>query len=69
VELDSSYFVRNAPGWASLQGRDRRADGEGLATLLPRPRTDSGSTPGPSCRRPFEPSCAADGVDGPGPAG
>jgi allantoicase len=38
AELDTSYFVGNAPGWASLQGRDRRAAGEALATLLPRTR-------------------------------
>jgi allantoicase len=38
VELDTSYFVGNAPGWASLQGRDRRAAGQALATLLPRTR-------------------------------
>ena len=38
AELDTSYFVGNAPGWASLRGRDRRAAGEALATLLPRTR-------------------------------
>jgi allantoicase len=38
AELDTSYFVGNAPGWASLRGRDRRAAGEALTTLLPRTR-------------------------------
>jgi allantoicase len=38
AELDTSYFVGNAPGWASLQGRDRRTAGEAPATLLPRTR-------------------------------
>jgi allantoicase len=46
AELDTSYFVGNAPGWASLQGHDRRADGDppgtpggpAPATLLPRTR-------------------------------
>jgi allantoicase len=44
AELDTSYFVGNAPGWASLQGRDRRASGDApgqpasSATLLPRTR-------------------------------
>jgi allantoicase len=38
AELDTSYFVGNAPGWASLGGRDRRAGGEAPATLLPRTR-------------------------------
>src|SRR5256886_511590 len=44
--LDTSYFVGNAPGWASLRGSDRRAGGDkpGTAggpapvTLLPRTR-------------------------------
>lgn len=38
AELDTSYFVGNAPGWASLRGRDGRAAGPELATLLPRTR-------------------------------
>jgi allantoicase len=38
AELDTSYFVGNSPGWASLQGRDGRAAGEAPATLLPRTR-------------------------------
>jgi allantoicase len=41
AELDTSYFVGNAPGWASLQGHDRRAGGDGPpepVTLLPRTR-------------------------------
>lgn len=38
AELDTSYFVGNAPGWASLRGRDGRATGPELATLLPRTR-------------------------------
>jgi len=44
AELDTSYFVGNAPGWASLQGRDRRSGGDApgqpasSATLLPRTR-------------------------------
>ena len=38
AELDTSYFVGNAPGWASLRGRDQRAAGQALATLLPRTR-------------------------------
>ena len=43
AELDTSYFVGNAPGWASLRGHDRRAGGDtrggpAPATLLPRTR-------------------------------
>ncbi len=46
AELDTSYFVGNAPGWASLRGHDRRAGGDppgtpggpAVATLLPRTR-------------------------------
>jgi allantoicase len=38
AELDTSWFVGNAPGWASLRGRTRPAAGEALATLLPRTR-------------------------------
>ncbi len=38
AELDTSHFVGNAPGWASLQGRDLRAGGDAPATLLPRTR-------------------------------
>ena len=41
ADLDTSYFVGNAPGWASLQGHDRRAGGDPVrepATLLPRTR-------------------------------
>ncbi len=35
AEIDTSHFVGNAPGWASLRGRD---GGEGLTELLPRTR-------------------------------
>jgi allantoicase len=35
--LDTSWFVGNAPGWASLRGRDERA-GDGEVELLPRTR-------------------------------
>src|SRR5215468_9929042 len=38
---DTSHFVGNAPGWASLHGHDRRAGGDtppGPVTLLPRTR-------------------------------
>jgi len=43
AELDTSYFVGNAPGWASLQGSDRRAGGNtpggpAPVALLPRTR-------------------------------
>src|SRR5207245_8215076 len=43
AELDTSYFVGNAPSWASLRGSDRRPGGDtpggpGPATLLPRTR-------------------------------
>jgi allantoicase len=41
AELDTSYFVGNAPGWASLPGHDRRAGGDAPqepVTLLPRTR-------------------------------
>jgi allantoicase len=43
AELDTSYFVGNAPGWASLQGSDRRAGRDTTGhpppvTLLPRTR-------------------------------
>jgi allantoicase len=41
AELDTSHFVGNAPGWASLQGHDRRAGGDTPpepVTLLPRTR-------------------------------
>ena len=37
VELDTSYFVGNAPGWAELRGRDAR-EGGGWAEMLPRER-------------------------------
>ena len=38
AELDTSYFVHNAPGWATLRGRDARTDtGAG---------TDAGTHPG-----------------------
>jgi allantoicase len=36
AELDTSWFVGNAPGWASLLGRDERGGGE--VELLPRTR-------------------------------
>jgi allantoicase len=36
AELDTSWFVGNAPGWASLRGRDERGGGE--VELLPRTR-------------------------------
>jgi allantoicase len=41
AELDTRYFVGNAPGWASLRGRDRRGGPDGPAAwteLLPRTR-------------------------------
>ena len=41
AELDTSHFVGNAPGWASLQGHDRRTGGDPPrepVTLLPRTR-------------------------------
>src|SRR5262249_54449911 len=43
AELDTSYFVGNAPGWASLRGSERRAGGNAPGgpppgTLLPRTR-------------------------------
>ena len=43
AELDTSWFVGNAPGWASLQGWDERAGsgptgGDGWVELLPRTR-------------------------------
>jgi allantoicase len=37
AELDTSWFVGNAPGWASLRGWDERA-GDGEVELLPRTR-------------------------------
>jgi allantoicase len=33
AELDTSYFIGNAPGWASLSGRDARTDGRWLPLL------------------------------------
>jgi allantoicase len=40
AELDTSYFVGNAPGWASLRGRDSRSVGrdDDWVELLPRTR-------------------------------
>jgi allantoicase len=39
AELDTRWFVGNAPGWASLRGRDTRtADPAAWAELLPRTR-------------------------------
>jgi allantoicase len=42
AELDTSYFIGNAPGWASLRGRDERAgnvsNDESWTDLLPRTR-------------------------------
>ena len=40
AELDTSYFVGNAPGWATLRGRDSRSAGrdDDWAELLPRTR-------------------------------
>ena len=39
AELDTSYFVGNAPGWASLRGRDSRSAGrDDWVELLPRTR-------------------------------
>lgn len=39
AELDTSCFVGNAPGWASLRGRDERVgDGSTWLDLLPRRR-------------------------------
>jgi allantoicase len=41
AELDTRYFVGNAPGWASLRGRDGRSGAEdpaGWVELLPRTR-------------------------------
>jgi allantoicase len=41
AELDTRYFVGNAPGWASLRGRDRRGGSDSPAAwteLLPRTR-------------------------------
>jgi OHCU decarboxylase len=41
AELDTSYFVGNAPGWASLRGLDRRTrpdDPAAWTELLPRTR-------------------------------
>jgi len=35
AELDTSWFVGNAPGWAALRGRDERG---GEVELLPRTR-------------------------------
>ncbi len=37
AELDTSWFVGNAPGWASLRGWDERT-GDGEVELLPRTR-------------------------------
>ena len=37
AELDTSHFLGNAPGWASLRGRDERAGGDWV-DLLPRQR-------------------------------
>jgi allantoicase len=42
AELDTSYFVGNAPGWASLRGSDRRAGRDtpgGAAPVMLLPRT------------------------------
>ena len=39
AELDTSYFVGNAPGWATLRGRDSRSAGrDDWVELLPRTR-------------------------------
>ena len=40
AELDTSYFVGNAPGWAALRGRDSRSAGrdDDWVELLPRTR-------------------------------
>jgi allantoicase len=42
AELDTSYFIGNAPGWASLRGRDERAgnvsNDESWTDMLPRTR-------------------------------
>jgi allantoicase len=38
VELDTSHFKGNAPGWASVRGCDERADPDTWFDLLPRTR-------------------------------
>ena len=38
AELDTSYFVHNAPGWATLRGRDARDTAHDWIELLPRTR-------------------------------
>src|SRR5688500_12650117 len=38
VELDTSHFKGNAPGWASVSACDERTDPEPWFDLLPRPR-------------------------------
>ena len=38
VELDTSHFKGNAPGWASVSGCDERTDPEAWFDLLPRTR-------------------------------
>ncbi|GGM79485.1 putative allantoicase [Lentzea pudingi] len=38
VELDTSHFKGNAPGWASVRGCDERADPDAWFDLLPRTR-------------------------------
>ncbi len=38
AELDTSYFVGNAPGWAALRGRDWQSAGRDWVELLPRTR-------------------------------
>ncbi|MCP2249316.1 allantoicase [Lentzea aerocolonigenes] len=38
VELDTSHFKGNAPGWASVRGCDEREDPEAWFDLLPRTR-------------------------------
>jgi len=38
VELDTSHFKGNAPGWASVSGCDERADPDAWFDLLPRTR-------------------------------
>ncbi|MBB5955525.1 allantoicase [Saccharothrix tamanrassetensis] len=38
AELDTSHFKGNAPGWASVRGRDARKDPDDWFDLLPRTR-------------------------------
>lgn len=38
VELDTSHFKGNAPGWASVSGCDERKDPDGWFDVLPRTR-------------------------------